>query len=155
MRTNDYFQFQIDRAGVFELKFKVPEGLSLEAVNCDRMKQFDLSADKQTLTLSLREKTLGELGVQIVAVKNAEFAKLAEEQQLPTIEPLGVELEAGQILIYASEAIDVITDAAKIVAARPDPNPPAASFPNARLVSAWTFNRRWRSARGWCESPRG
>lgn len=142
LRSHDQFQFQIDRAGVFELKFKIPAGLSVENVVCDRMKQFDLSEDKQTLTLALREKVQGELGVQMITARNAEFAELAEEQLLPLIEPLGVELETGHVMIYASHAIDVITDAAKVVAAQPDPNPPAGSFSEARLVSAWTFNRR-------------
>lgn len=142
LKTADYFQFTIDRAGVFELKFKIPEGLSIENVVCDRMKQFDVSPDKQTLTLALREKVLGGLSVQITGIRTAEFAELATEQVLPLIEPVGVELETGRVLIYASDAIDVVTDATKVVSAQPDPNPQPAAFPGSRLVSAWSFNRR-------------
>lgn len=142
LKTNDIFQYTIDRAGVFELRFKIPEGLSIENVVCDRMKQFDVSSDKQTLTLALREKVLGGLSVNITGIRTAEFAELAAEQPLPLIEPVGVELETGHVLIYASEAIDVVTDAAKVVSAQPDPSPPATKFADSRLVSAWTFNRR-------------
>jgi hypothetical protein len=142
LRTQDQFQFTIDRAGVFELRFKIPEGLSIENVVCDRMKQFDLSPDKQTLTVALREKVQGALAVHITGIRTAEFAELAAEQELPLIEPLGVELETGRVLIYATEAIEVVTDASKVVSAQPDPNPQPGQFPDARLVSAWMFNRR-------------
>ncbi len=142
VRTNDSFHVTIDRAGVFELRFNIPAGLTIENVACDRKKDFEVSPDKQTLRLALREKVLGALDVQITGIRTAEFAELAAEQNLPIIEPVGVELETGKVLVYATEAIEVITEAGKVASAQTDPNPQPASYPDARLVSAWMFNRR-------------
>jgi hypothetical protein len=142
VRTNDQFEFTIDRAGVFELRFAVPPGISIENVVCDRMKQFDLSPDKRTLTVALREKVQGGLSLAVTGVRAGDFADLAAEQPLPVLEPLGVELEAGKVHVFASEAIEVVTDVSKVVSAQTDPSPQPASVRDARLASAWMFNRR-------------
>ena len=142
LRTTDQFNYTIDRAGVFQLRFQVPEGLTIENVVCDRMKRFDVSADKQTLTVELREKVLGPLAVTVTGIRTAEFAELAAEQPLPILEPLGVELETGKVHVFAAEGIEVITDAGNVVSAQVDPSPQVGNVPDARLVSAWMFNRR-------------
>jgi len=142
LRTNDQFQFTIDRAGIFELKFKIPDDLTIENVTCDKMKQFDVSPDKKTLTISLLEKALGALNVTITGSRNADFATLAAEQPVPILEPVGVELETGSVLIYASSGIEVITEATSVVSAQPDQDSDPLDLPDAQLVSAWSFTRR-------------
>lgn len=142
VRLRAVANYSIDRAGVFELRFAVPADLVIENVVCDRMKQFDVSDDKSTLTVSLREKTLGAVSVTVFAARPLDLAADAGDQQLPLLHPQGVELENGKVQVYAPEAIDVITDAEKLVGAQPDPSPQAESIANARLVSSWLFNRR-------------
>lgn len=142
LRLRSVTNFTIDRAGIFEVKYKLPEDLTVENVVCDRMKQFDISPDKTTLTVSLREKTLGSLTITIFAFRSLDPAVEKTDQILPTLEPVGAELENGKIQVYAPESIDVITDSEKLVAAQPDPAPQAESIANARLVSSWLYNRR-------------
>ncbi len=142
LRLRSIASFAIDRAGVFELKFKLPENVSIENVVCDKMKQFDVSPDKTTLTISLREKTLGSLVVTIIATRALDPIAEKTDQVLPLLEPVGVEVENGKVQVYAPEALDVITDAEKLVAAQPDPAPQPEAIANARLVSSWLYNRR-------------
>ena len=142
LRLRSIASFAIDRAGVFELKFKLPENISIENVVCDKMKQFDVSPDKTTLTISLREKTQGSLVVTVFATRSLDPAAEKTDQVLPLLEPVGVEVEDGKVQVYAPEALDVITDAEKLVAVQPDPTPQAEAIANARLVSSWLYNRR-------------
>jgi len=134
--------YNIDRAGIFEIKFKLPENISIENVVCDRMKQFDISDDKTTLSISLREKTLGSLSVTVFAIRPLDPAAEKTDQSLPLLEPIGVELENGKVQVYAPEAIEVITETEKLLAVQPDPAPVAEPVANARLVSSWMYNRR-------------
>ena len=142
LRLRSVVSYTIDRAGVFEIKFKLPENITVENVVCDRMKQFDVSPDKTTLSVSLREKTIGTLGITVFAVRTLDPIAEKTDQSLPLLEPLGVEVENGKVQVYAPEAIDVITDAEKLVAVQPDPAPQPEAVVNARLVSSWLYNRR-------------
>jgi hypothetical protein len=141
LRLRSVAGYTIDRAGVFEIKFKLPENITIENVLCDRMKQFDVSPDKTTLSISLREKTLGNLAVTIFAIRTLDPAAEKTDQTLPLLEPVGVELENGRVQVYAPEAIDVITDDEKLVSVQRDPAPQVEAVPNARLVSSWLYNR--------------
>lgn len=142
LRLRSVATFTIDRAGVFEIKYKLPANITIENVLCDRMKQFDVSPDKTTLSISLREKTLGSLVVTVFATRSLDPAAEKTDQTLPLLEPVGVELENGKVQVYAPDAIDVITDSEKLVAAQPDPAPQPEAVANARLVSSWLYNRR-------------
>ncbi len=142
LRLRSIASFAIDRAGVFELKFKLPENVTIENVVCDKMKQFDVSPDKTLLTISLREKTQGSLVVTIFATRSLDPTAEKTDQLLPLLEPVGIEVENGKVQVYAPEALDVITDAEKLVAVQPDPAPQAEAIANARLVSSWLYNRR-------------
>lgn len=142
LRLRSVATFTIDRAGVFEVRYKLPEDITIENVVCDRMKQFDVSPDKSTLTVSLREKTLGSLVITVFASRTLDPTAEKSDQTLPTLEPVGAELENGKVQVYAPESIDVITDTEKLVAVQPDPSPQAEGIANARLVSSWLYNRR-------------
>lgn len=142
LRIRSIATFTIDRAGVFEIRYKLPENITIENVVSDKMKQFDVSADKATLSVSLREKTMGSLTITIFAVRSLDPSAEKTDQMLPTLEPQGVELENGKVQVYAPEAIDVISDAEKLVAVQPDPVPQPEAVSNARLVFSWIYNRR-------------
>lgn len=142
LRLRSIATFTIDRAGVFEIKYKLPADITIENVLCDRMKQFDVSPDKSMLSISLREKTLGTIVVTVIATRTLDPTAEKTDQTLPLLEPVDVELENGKVQVYAPDAIDVITDAEKLVAVQPDPAPQAEAVPNARLVSSWIYNRR-------------
>lgn len=142
LRLRSVVNATIDRAGVFELKFAVPDNVTIENVVCDRMKQFDVSPDKKLLTVSLREKTQGTVVLTITGMRPLDPTAEKTDQTLPVLEPQNVELENGKIQVYAPEAIDVITDAEKLISVQPDPLPQAEAVANARLVSSWVYNHR-------------
>ncbi len=142
LRLRSVVNWTIDRAGVFELKFKLPEDLTIETVYCDRMKQFDVSPDKTLLTVGLREKTQGTVSMTIASVRTLNPTADKTDQSLPLLEPLNAELENGKIQVYAPDAIDVVTDAEKLISVQPDPAPKDEAVANARLVSSWLYNRR-------------
>jgi hypothetical protein len=142
LKLDSQFNYTVERAGVFEFTFKLPEGLTVENVVCDGLKQFDVSADRQTLTVALKERKTGAIAVRVTAVRPRVPQAEAEGFPIPLLEPLGVELENGKLRIKALDAIDVITETDQIVGFQPDPAPVSDAQPPYRLVSAWIFNRR-------------
>ena len=142
LRLRSVASFTIDRAGIFEIKYKLPPDISIENVLCDRMKQYDVSPDKTMLSISLREKTVGNLVITVFATRSLDPTAEKTDQVLPLLEPVGAEVENGKVQVYAPDAIDVITDNEKLAAAQPDPAPQPEAVANARLVSSWIYNRR-------------
>ncbi|WP_010583395.1 hypothetical protein [Schlesneria paludicola] len=142
LRLRSNVNVNVDKAGVFDLQFKLPEDLTIESVTGEGIKQFDVSADKTMLTVSLREKTLGTVHLTITAARTLDPAAEKSDQRLPLLEPLNAEFENGKVQVYAPEGIEVITDIEKLVAVQPDPAPQAEMIANARLVSSWVYNRR-------------
>lgn len=134
--------YTIERAGLFELKIAIPEGLNIEAVNCDALKQYDLSTDKQLLTVVLRESRTGPLAVQIIATAPRDPQAVTSDIKLPLLAPQNVAVETGRLRVLAPEAIEVVTDAATTIGFQPDPVPNTQVSGTERLVSSWTFNRR-------------
>lgn len=142
LRLESELVYTIERAGVFELTFKLPQGLTVENVACEGLKQFDVSADKALLTVSLKERRMGELKVRVTALRQRDPAAEAAGFPIPVLEPQNVELENGWLRILAIDAIDVITDSDQIAGFQPDPTADPQVASPLRLVSAWTFNRR-------------
>lgn len=142
LRLETLLHYTIERAGVFELTCKLPEGLTVENVVCEGLKQFDVSPDKTTLTISLKERRQGALAVRITALRQRDPVAEAAGFIMPVIEPMNVELETGRLRILAIEALDVITATEQIVGFQPDPAPGGDVAPPFRLVSAWTFHHR-------------
>lgn len=143
IKLDSTLTYTIERAGVFELRFSVPEGLTIENVTCESFKHFDVSADGRTLTVSLREGKLGSLAVRVQGIrKRGEVAAASEEFVAPLLEPQGVEVETGQLWILAPESLEIITDSAQITGFQPDRGDAVSPQAPLRLVSAWTFHRR-------------
>ena len=134
LRLRSNLTYAVDRAGVFELKFKIPANLTVENVICDRMKQFDVSPDKSTLTIGLKEKALGSVSVTIVSTRTLDPAAEKTDQSLPILEPLNIELENGKVQVYAPDSIEVISDAERLNSVQPDPASQAEPIPNVRLA---------------------
>ena len=140
LRLNSELQYTIERAGVFELRFKLPADLKIDSVDCEQKKEFAVSGD--SLVLTLTQKTQGEMHVTIRGRMPLDSDNDENELSLPVIEPLGVAREQGTLRVYAPEALEVITDEESLVAAQPDRSPNAEAIPQLRLASAWTYNRR-------------
>jgi hypothetical protein len=133
----------VERAGVFELRFKLPENLKIDRVDCEPMKEFQTPDGAQELIIVLREKTLGNIGVTIHGHRALDAAD-KESHPLPLIEPQGTARENGTITLYAPDSLEIIADEKGIQGAqpaRPDANVPLQIGP-ARLTAAWSYTRR-------------
>ena len=120
------------------MKLNVPEELTVDTVQSPQMKEYNVDDATNQLTITLRERTMGN--VQVVVRSHRDLAE-AGELSLPFIEPLGVERETGTILVFAREAIEVITNQDGLEGAQPLPAGQQREG-NALLNSAWSFSRR-------------
>jgi len=133
--------YDIQRAGVFQVRLRVPEGVTIDAVESEQRQDHTLADDGRELIVSLREKTQGALSLSIRGRQETPDED-AGEFPLPLLEPLDIARENGRIQIYAPEAVEIVTSEESVVGVQPDPTATAQTLPNLRLASAWTFNRR-------------
>ena len=136
-------EYTIERAGVFELRLSLPQGLKIDRVDCEPMKEFQSPEGEDLLIVSLREKTLGKIALTVTAHRTLDQTD-QQSRPLPLVAPLGAARENGTIYVYAPDSMEVIADEKGVQgaqAARPDANTPA-QIGAARLASAWVYNRR-------------
>ena len=142
LRLEALLKYSVERAGLFELRYNLPDGLKIDVVECTNRQEHSVSADGKTLVITLNQKTQGEIQCTIRGHISFE-AKVPESMTLPLLEPLNLSREDGQLQVYAPKALEIITDEKGVVSAQPDR---ADSHPGAlgvlNLNSAWTFNRR-------------
>ncbi|MEX0718448.1 MAG: hypothetical protein WD066_17775 [Planctomycetaceae bacterium] len=150
-------RYEIDRAGVFSLALKIPEGLTIDDVASPMLERFDVTGAgaERTLNISLNGKQQGALLFRIVGHlplepdgEGAEPGAEAPARTLPILEPLGVERETGDVLVFAPPGIEVVTDPQALAGLYAATGPPQVQelggIPqgDAQLVSAWSYNRR-------------
>lgn len=136
-------EYTVERAGVFELRLKLPEGLVVDRVDCDSMKEFQAPAGANLLIVSLREKRQGTIQLQVAAHRVLDPATPA--MKLPVLEPLAVERETGSLSVYAPEALEIVTDEKTLQGLQPDRlqgGNQANVGAGMRLASSWTYTRR-------------
>ncbi|MBI3865330.1 MAG: hypothetical protein HY290_25935 [Planctomycetia bacterium] len=135
--------YTVEKAGVFEFRFKLPEGLTVDRVDCEQMKEFQTPEGEHLLIVVLREKSMGRIAVAITAHRALDPAE-KESRPLPLIEPLATARENGVIFVYAPESLELIADEKGVQGAQP--TRPEANVPQAvgtsRLASAWSYTRR-------------
>jgi hypothetical protein len=134
--------YQIERAGVFELKLKVPENLIVDDVQSEQMQDDTFDEAARTLTIKLQQSTQGNVNVAVRAHRPFEAGKDTSEQDLPILEPLDVARETGTVYVFAPPGIEVVTNDAGLQSVQPTPAFDVQPQGEARLQSAWTFTRR-------------
>ncbi|NOX54150.1 MAG: hypothetical protein GXP27_06855 [Planctomycetes bacterium] len=142
LRVTAELEYTIEKAGVFEVRLKVPNDLVVDGVSGPAVKSHAIDEAAKRLTVSFREKQIGKTTVVVVAHRPVPTQTSGQELLLPLLEPLDVTRETGRITLYAPEAIDVFTDPEKLRGA--EPAPPEGAIPMARLrvAASWTFARR-------------
>ncbi|WP_417848103.1 hypothetical protein [Thalassoglobus sp.] len=139
LQVSNTLQYNVERAGIFELKLALPEDLTVDNVQSPQMKEYNVDTDKNELTVTLNERTQG--AIQLVIRSHRELTEDETSQALPLIEPLGAERETGTIFVYAKDAIEVITDQDGLEGAQPLPANQGRTGA-VSLNSAWSFSRR-------------
>ena len=142
LRLQSQLIYTVERAGVFQLHLKFPESLTIDTVRADGMSEFNVDKDAGQLTLSLNQKRVGDITVDITA--HSAFNATTEnlETELPTVTPVGVERETGRITVYAPQFVDVMTVEEKLIGLFHTSNNDAASIGRAVRVSSWNYTRR-------------
>jgi len=141
LRVASTLDYQIERAGVFELQLKIPENLIVDAVECDAMREHRFDETSRILTVTLSKRTEDAVSLSVRAHRPL-AAMAAAEQALPIIEPVGVERELGSVFVFSKPSVEVVTSEAAVKAAQPLAAPAEMSEPNASLSSSWSFTRR-------------
>ena len=134
--------YTVERAGVFELRHAIPDGVKIDSVDCEQKQEFNVTPDGKLLTLTLTQKTLGNIKVAIRGHLSFPEGLPKEALNLPLLEPQSVAREQGTLQVFAPEAIEVIADESKLVAVQPDRTAEQQARGSLRMASAWTFNRR-------------
>ena len=132
--------YDIQRAGVFELALKVPEGVVIDEASSPVVRAFD-TADG-TLRLTLNQKHQGQIAVRILGHLPLQDGD-QDALKMPLLEPLAAFREEGTLQVYAPAGIEVVTNRDELVGIQPQPSvSDVLSLQQARLVSSWTYNRR-------------
>ncbi len=139
---NSEINYQVERAGVFQLVLQIPEGLNIDSVSADGMAEFQLDRSTGKVTLSLTRKRMGPIKVSLLARQPINAAVDIPELTLPIPAPEGVERETGLITLFAPEFLDVVTLDDRLTGLVPARDRIPEAPARLRTVGAWNFTRR-------------
>lgn len=142
LRLISRITYTVERAGVFQLSLSYPESLTIDTVRADGMSEFNVDKATGRLTLSLTEKRLGSINVDVTAHKAFDAAAENTETEIPMIVPLGVERDSGQVTLFAPQFLDVVTVDEKVAGLFPAGAADAKPVGRARRVSSWKYTQR-------------
>ncbi len=142
LRLTSTIQYTIERAGLFQLQVKVPDGLVIDNVDCPGMKEFNVDAATKLLTVNLNDKTMGAIALNIRGHRDYTAGMEQTELTLPVLEPVGAERDIGNIHVFAKESIEVITNDKGLASAQPLPVVPGSAIGDALATSSWSYTRR-------------
>ncbi len=158
--------FHIEQAGVFQLKFKIPEGFDRPSVHGvsigsptsvpAEVDEFELQEDG-TLIVNLSRKAIGDVGILVSMNRPLNDPQLSKptgkaskfEIPIPRVDPASVERSSGWLVVHAPESLQVNPAATENLREIPLMEPekhwketPPMGFSKARRVLAFAFNER-------------
>lgn len=142
IRVRAQLDYDIQRAGIFSFQLKVPDPLLIDAVNVPGLKEYNFNKQTRQLTVSLLQKQMGKLKLQIRAHQDFKKGKPESKVNVPVLEPTNVERETGQIAIYTPESMELIINNPDVIGAQPATNANRSRISNMSLASLWDYNRR-------------
>ena len=142
LRLISGIQYTIERAGLFQLQLKVPDGLVIDTVECPGLKDFNVDEATHLLTVNLDGKTLGVISLSVRGHRNYAAGMEQAELTLPVLEPVGAERDIGNLHVFAKESIEVITNENGLASAQPLPVVPGSAVGDALATSSWSYTRR-------------
>lgn len=142
IRLTSKITYTVERAGVFQLAIKYPEDLVIDSVRADGMTEFKSDKTAGILTLSLAQKRIGKITVDIQAHRPFDSTVALDEVGIPFLDADAVEREDGQIRILAPPFLDVITIDESISGLFPDQEASSQASGRAIVVSAWKYSQK-------------
>lgn len=133
------YKYLIDQVGIYSTAFKLPAGLEITNVESPDLRDYGVSDDGKQLNVQFQEKQVDELDLTIKG--RLKLTEGTSSVDAPTLEPIGVHYEDGQLHILASESLEISTDGTKVVGLTPGTK--AIEVESGwREASNWTFNKR-------------
>lgn len=142
LRIESTLNYQVERAGVFDVSLKVPAGCVIDEVQSSHLREDVFDAATGVLTVRLQQSTQGRFDVVVKWHRPYEAGREAAELDLPVLEPVNVARETGTILVFAPPGIEIVTNTAGLQSAQPAPAAGRAAQGDAPLRSSWTYTRR-------------
>lgn len=142
IRLTSKITYTVERAGIFQLAIKYPEDLIIDSVRADGMTEFKSDKNAGTLTLSLAQKRIGKIAVDIQAHRPFDSTVALDEVVIPFLDADSVEREDGQLRIFAPPFLDVITIDESIRGLFPDQEASTKVSGRAVVVSAWKYSQK-------------
>lgn len=139
IESTENFALQIERAGVFEVRFELPPGFVVDRVDCESMKEQQVSEASNELIVSLRERVLGKLEMTVAGRRPFE-AGGETSTVLPLLVPRLLARDRGEIHVFAPESLEVIADEKTVQGLIPIQSAAVAPVGEMRLASAWGFS---------------
>ncbi len=137
-RWSQNLQYIIQRVGVFSLRLRLPDGLTIESVDSDSLQAYRV--DEGVLTITLAEKTAGDVSVKIRG--NQSWSSNAEAADLPVLEPLDVERETAVVRLYVPPSLEAVSSASDVSSATPAAVAAGETWQETPLAGVWQFSRR-------------
>ena len=141
LKLTSRLTYTVERAGVFQLNLEYPKSLTIDTVRADGMSEFNVDKTAGKLTLALNEKRLGKINVDITAHQTFDATAEGAVTEVPSVTPLNVEREDGQLTLFAPQFLDVITVDEQLSGLFPNETP-QARIGRAVRVSAWKYTQR-------------
>ncbi|QDT47000.1 hypothetical protein Pan258_10270 [Symmachiella dynata] len=134
--------YTVERAGVFELRYQLPENFKVATVHCEQMEKYTVTEDTQELVVALSQKNMGQIYVVISGNVDFQAGKEKTELKLPVLTPIGTTRETGTVAVFAPEAIEIVTEEDAVIAAQPIRPRNIHPVPNMRLTAVWAYTQR-------------
>ncbi|WP_144996964.1 hypothetical protein [Polystyrenella longa] len=145
VETRVYAQFQIEREGLFEIEFNVPEGLNVQYVNGNGVTEHRFDEDARVLHVFFSQKTKGQVVLDIGTTQFFEEVAPDVDYFLSLIEALNVEKEEGTVSLYSSPSIDIQVLENDLFGLLPNTfieNKMIPQTPNLPLSHSWRYKER-------------
>lgn len=119
IRIESRLLYDVQRAGVFAVRIRLPAGMDLEEVSSAALERHEQITDSvgPVLNVQLKQRTVGAFEIRIVM--SSQRTDSAAALTLPIPEPLETNAERGFLALLAHESFEVNTDAAKTKGVRP------------------------------------
>jgi hypothetical protein len=138
LRMNSLLNYEVTRTGIFEIDLKIPEGLTIDAVE-PPMRSYRVDATTHKLIITLNEKQQGTIQFTVAGHRDL---PASGEIDLPLLEPLGTFRETGLVSAFAPEGIELVADDSKLAGAHPESSAsvqaPAGFHPSGK----WSYQHR-------------
>jgi hypothetical protein len=139
LRMSSLLNYEVTRTGIFELDLKVPDGLSIDAVESPALRTYRVDAASHKLIVSLNEKQQGSIALTVTGHREM---PAAGDVDLPLLEPLGTFREMGLIGAFAPEGIELVADDSKLAGAHPEPPGSLTPPTDTRPAGSWSYRHR-------------